>query len=460
MFRKTTIAVIGGGFSGVSTVVNILRKNPRDSLHLRVIEREKPLARGLAYRCWDDNLLLNVPAGNMSALADEPNHFVAYCQEIDPAFNSKSFISRRLYGDYLESTLHEAEKIAPGILERHTGEVLALYFNPGSKTFKLALQDGSILEAQKVVLALGHFLPSMPSIIPVHLQHQVLNPWDFHAIDRLDQSGPVALMGMGHTAIDVLFKLTSHNPSRKVFLFSRRGLLPHGHRFNPTPPVSNTYPNYLAGRPSTLRAYTHALRLEIAHREASGGNWRDVINELRPYTPLLWQNLPEAEQRRFLEKMVPYWDIHRHRLAPSAAHRLEKLLASGQVEKIAGTLVGIDGKDNKLDIQLKIRNTNLIRNLEVNSLINCTGPNYDLTKVKSPLVKQLFNTGLIKQDNLKLGIKLDENYQVINTSNQPIPGLYYIGPMLKSKYWEAIAVPELRNHALRLAYQLLQAENG
>lgn len=157
--------------------------------------------------------------------------------------------------------------------------------------------------------------------------------------------------------------------------------------------------------------------------------------------------------------MVPYWDIHRHRLAPSAAHRLEKLLASGQVEKIAGTLVGIDGKDNKLDIQLKIRNTNLIRNLEVNSLINCTGPNYDLTKVKSPLVKQLFNTGLIKQDNLKLGIKLDENYQVINTSNQPIPGLYYIGPMLKSKYWEAIAVPELRNHALRLAYQISQTEN-
>lgn len=75
------------------------------------------MVRGLANRCWDDNLLLNVPAGNMSALTDEPDHFVTYCQGIDPAFNGECKILHftaliwRLSGN----TLNEAEKISPGI---------------------------------------------------------------------------------------------------------------------------------------------------------------------------------------------------------------------------------------------------------------------------------------------------------------------------------------------------------
>jgi uncharacterized NAD(P)/FAD-binding protein YdhS len=38
-----------------------------------------------------------------------------------------------------------------------------------------------------------------------------------------------------------------------------------------------------------------------------------------------------------------------------------------------------------------------------------------------------------------------------------VPGLFYIGPMLKARFWEAIAVPELRVHASQLAHQLTSA---
>lgn len=453
--KKRTIVIIGGGYSGTLTAVNILRLNLSNHSRVVLIEQESKLGRGLAYRFGDDNLLLNVPAGNMSALADEPNHFVSYCQNIDPAFNAKSFICRRLYGEYLEHTLAEAETSYPGVLEKITSEAIAVAPNASRDSFRVELANGSSIEATQVVLALGHFSPTPPKSVPEHLHKHIINAWDFGAIDRLDENMPVAILGTGLTGIDILFRLTSWNTSRKIFLLSRRGLLPHVHRFNPKPPAPTDYPTYFARLPTTIRAYTRAVRAEVIKREATGGDWRDVINEIRPHTALLWQGLPENEQRRFIIKIAPYWDIHRHRLAPSAGRRLEYLLASGQVERKAGHIMGADIKDDNLNIAFKQCNNNSPVNLEVSAIINCTSPNYDLSTISQPLITQLKTAGLIQQDPLKIGLMVDDEYGVIDTNNQPTPGLFYIGPMLKAKYWEAIAVPELRNHARALATYLM-----
>src|SRR3954463_16587463 len=109
--RAKTITIVGAGFCGALTAVNLLRQNPGGTVRIILVERGARPGRGLAFGTWDDNFLLNVPAGNMSALADDPNHFVQFCQNIDPAFNSATFVSRRIYGDYLEVTLQqEAER--------------------------------------------------------------------------------------------------------------------------------------------------------------------------------------------------------------------------------------------------------------------------------------------------------------------------------------------------------------
>jgi len=456
---KHTIAIIGAGYSGALTAVNILRNNPPASQRVVLIEKESVVGRGLAYRCWDDNLLLNVPAGNMSALADEPDHFVSYCEDIDPAFNAKSFVPRRLYGDYLEHTLTEAELSHPGILEKLAGEAVAVIPDVIQKRYRIELASGASLEAQQVVLALGHFPPEPPIWARGHLCQYIVDPWDFPRLDCLPPHMPVAIIGMGLTAIDAVFRLTSWNKNRKIYLLSRRGLLPHSHRFNPKPPPPSNYPDYLVGQPASIRAYTRALRLEVARREAAGGDWRDVMNELRPHTPRLWQALPESEQRRFLERIVPFWDIHRHRLAPSAAHRLAGLLDSGQVERIAGRILDFGLKGSHPSIRFKQRGNERIMDLSVGATVNCTGPNYDLSRLSHPLIIRLREDGLVQQDRLKLGMLLDSNYRLIDRNNQPTPGLFYIGPMLRAKYWEAIAVPELRNHARRLARILMCIEN-
>jgi uncharacterized NAD(P)/FAD-binding protein YdhS len=448
------IAIVGGGFSGTLTAINVLKAAPSTGLRLVMIEKSQRICRGLAYRYDDDNLLLNVPAGNMSAIAGEPDDFVDFCQELDPAFNAKSFISRRLYGEYLEQTLKKAMDQHPGVISIITAEAKALHLSADGIRYILQLEDNVDVVADSVVLALGHFAPKLPAGITDSANRQVINALDFATIDTLDRDAPIAVLGMGHTAIDAVFRLTSCNPNRKVCMISRRGLLPHGHRFNPQPPHTSSFPTWLAHLPTSIRAYLRAVREEARVREAAGGNWRDVFNELRPHTATIWNSLPEPERRKFLQKVLPYWDIHRHRLAPASARRIKQLIESGQVIQMAARVKSVARINSGLQIEMTLKGQEKIRTIEVGALINGTGPSYDIATVEHPVLSQLLRDGLIKQDAQKIGLEVDDNYQLITAQGKPLEGLHYIGPMLKAKYWEAIAVPELRAHAQKLGVWL------
>jgi len=257
--------------------------------------------------------------------------------------------------------------------------------------------------------------------------------------------------------VDALFRLTSTSDRRKVYLISRRGLFTQGHRFAPKPPGPNPpFPEYLTAVPDTVRAYTRAIRQEARRKVAAGEDWRDVINALRPHTAAIWQRFPLAERRKFLARIVPFWDIHRHRLAPAAYLRLQQMLGSRQVECVAGRVQSFERDGEETRIRIRSRREGTVRELRVAAVVNCTGPNYDITRLDIPLLAQLQRDGIIRQDPLKLGLDVDAEYRVIGRGGASAPDVFYIGPMLKARYWEAIAIPELRGHALKLARLLGQ----
>ena len=457
MSAPHTLVIVGAGYSGALTAIQALRSTPPGTLHVVLIERRARFARGLAYDTADDNLLLNVPAGNMSALAEDPGHFVEYLCGIDPAFGPGSFISRRIYGDYLEDTLEAAERAAAGHLERRSGSVHRLTRDPDTARWRVDLVDGESQQADSVVLSLGHFGPvALPALEPVEGNAGYINnPWDSAAIDRADRSQPIAILGAGHTAIDALFRLASSGKLPDVFLMSRRGLNPQGHRFTPKPPAASVaLPGFLHGVPNTVRCYARAIIREARAQAVRGGDWRDTLNSLRPHTPALWDHLSVAERRRFLRRILPYWDIHRHRLAPAAARRLEQLLVSGSVHRVAARVEAASTAGNGIQLRLRRRGTTDAAPLVVGTVINCTGPNYDIGQVTEPLIVQLREAGLIRPDPLRLGMEIDGHYRIIGRDGAAVQGLYYLGPMLKARYWEAIAIPELRVHASQLARQL------
>jgi uncharacterized NAD(P)/FAD-binding protein YdhS len=86
--------------------------------------------------------------------------------------------------------------------------------------------------------------------------------------------------------------------------------------------------------------------------------------------------------------------------------------------------------------------------------VNCTGPDYDISTSSEGLWRSLLNRGLVTQDALKLGIETSTTGALVTRDGSVSTQLFYVGPMLRARYWEATAVGELREHAERLALTL------
>jgi uncharacterized NAD(P)/FAD-binding protein YdhS len=93
-------------------------------------------------------------------------------------------------------------------------------------------------------------------------------------------------------------------------------------------------------------------------------------------------------------------------------------------------------------------------------VINCTEPDYAITRSAQPLWRDLLQCGLCVADELGLGVRTGPAGAVIDTEGWPGPHLFYVGPMLRADVWEATAVGELRVHAEQLAATLSSPRAG
>lgn len=453
LMEQYSIVIVGGGFSGAVLAIQLLRLGLPKTDSVVLIEQNPRIGPGLAYSVEDECCLLNAPAGNMSALADDPGHFLRYCQRIDSTITSSSFVPRRIYGQYIEQLLCETMVLHPQQLQFRRDSVVNLEWIPGEQC-RLDFANHTRILANKVVLALGHFAPRSLAALKSLPAEVVIAPWDIERLQKIPPTLPIMILGTGHTAIDALLRLRANAVTQKVYLLSRHGLLPHSHRTTSTV-VDPHLPHSLENVLPTVRAYTRALRGEIKKYTQDGGDWRNIFNQIRIHTPELWQRLPIKERARFLRQLVPYWDVHRHRLAPNIGKQIDEMQTQVAIEIIAGRIKSAQMQDKLIHIQYQDRGSQEVKSIEVGAIIQCTGPNYDLSMVSDPLIKSVIRRNYLQQDVLNIGLETDSQYRLKSPNHPMQQHLYYIGPMLKASYWESIAVPELRVHVQRLAAQLL-----
>ena len=194
-----------------------------------------------------------------------------------------------------------------------------------------------------------------------------------------------------------------------------------------------------------------ALRREVRDKAADGVDWREVVTSIRGDTPALWQRLDVDERRRFLERLRPYWETHRHRSSPETAFAVESLVASGALELIAGRIERYAEEPEAVVVTLRRRGSRSSDELRVGKIVNCTGPDTDLARVNDPLVQDLRRAGLIRPDPLGLGLDTDEDGRLLDAEGRASKRLFLVGPLRKGALWENTAVPELREEARRMA---------
>lgn len=455
--RRYCVAVVGGGFSGAAVLFHLLDNAPR-GFEVMLIEPGANIGSGLAYSTSNDNHCLNVPAGRLGL--DRENGFIEWLASQGLPYTSAEFVPRRLLGAYAASEVSRMTAIAKSRgAQLHRSTTRANGIRRDRSDYLVQLEDGSEIAAQQIVLATGHLPPSTPAVeggVTWQDRRMVSDPWRGDFTAELPRDQPVLLVGTGLTAVDVVSHLRDAGHAGPIRLLSRRGLLPQPHRANEARPPDGLSPASDLGEELGLGAILRAVRGWVRSTESAGGDWRDVMASLRPCTRHLWHRLSERDRRQFVRHLQPFWDTHRHRVAPAVQASIRAAMETGCVSIHAGRLTRIEARsDGLLDITWQPRGSSATDAFSAGLVVNCTGPTSCLPRATDPLHVSLRDAGMLSADALGLGIKVDSCLRPIDTTGVAADGVYYVGPMLKAQFWETVAIPELRAHAVDAARQAL-----
>ena len=445
MSAVSSIIIIGGGASGILLAAHLLRQSD-NRLQVTIIEKRGELGRGLAFSAAQLQHVLNVPAGNMSAYADEPAHFRNWLSRTHPELPSDPFLfaPRQTYGEYLAEVLHRSALNADEKTRLTTVVSQAVGVSPHDKGVEVLLADGTVRIADAVALAVGHEeQPSHGRGIAVRAESDEDTP--------LPPEAPVLILGSGLSMVDAWLSLMSRRHRGRILIVSRHGLLPLAHQ--QVKPIEIDAADVPFG--TNLGYFTRWFRKLVAASEADGYDWRGVVDGLRPYNQRIWQNWTPDARRQFLEHVRPLWNIHRHRLPPALHGKMQAAIESGQVELVAGKLVSMERKEGGVSLRLRRRGETATETVDVARVYDCGGITLDVDASTNPTILSLLSQGLARADARHIGLDVTTDLHVIDRNGNPSPRLYAVGPLTRGKFFEIEAVPDIRRQVASLAEQLL-----
>jgi len=452
-----SLVVIGGGFSGCAVAAQALRRASQGSpVRVAVVERRGSLGEGIAYGTQEEFHLLNVPAGRMSLWPDRADDFVRWANRRHGAAAPTDFLPRTWYGEYARETLlATAREQAPhAALSVVFDEVRRVARHPRGG-WLVHLGRGPSLRASAVVLAVGHRPPADPLRSkwkgPRH--RFMADAWRPFAMNAVGADDSVLILGSGLTAIDAVLSLSAEPRRAPITLLSRRGLTPRPHAGTPVPAADlSDLVARLLNTDGGLRVRTlcRAIRREIRERTAAGSDWRSVVDGLRPHTAKLWQACSLKERRRFLCHLRPFWEAHRHRMAPEIAARFQELCDAGLLRVVSGRVDRAQAAGDSVTLELEPRHGEPPRSLTAAWVVNCTGPSPANQAASNPAIGSLLVDGWLRSDELGLGIETTAEGRAIDRNGHVSPDLFVIGTLRKPAVWESTSVPELREQAARV----------
>ena len=437
------IVIVGGGATGIITALCILR-NAHASDQVTLIDRTANLGAGVAYRTTDESLLLNVRALQMSAYADQPDHFVEWLTTHKNQPDAETFVPRAWYARYLQDTLALAVSQSNAHYTCIPTNVVDI--DPTHRVVICA--DGQQFSADHIILALGHAPIANPLARWAPAPQRVVNGYDWQAITtQITPADNIIIIGSGLTMVDTIVALQNHGHRGNITAISRHGHVPQPHIPRQSYPPFITSDHYGWSVVDLIRL----VRTEVAKAHAAGIPWQAVIDSLRPHNQQLWMHWSLREKQRFLRHVRPHWDIYRHRIAPQIA---AVIASTPQLTISAGRIVAYHEHAATVSLTIQPRHTTTTRTMTAAYVINCTGPLSDYALIENPLVVTLRQRGILAADDIHLGIAVDNHGHLYDQHQQIIPWLWTLGPPRKGYAWECIAIPDIRNQATNLAHDI------
>lgn len=457
----TSIAIVGSGFSGTMTAINLIQMLPSNhQTHITLIEKSGIFAQGVAYSTQDPYHLLNVRAIRMGAFSDNPEHFYQWTQEHEnlwkqyfPALtvHPEDYVPRKLYALYLHFLFEQAKQEAKNkhiTLLCLSNEAIAAIPIKGDQ-LKITLNNDRSLITNFLVLA-TNFQTSQniqidPNLPPGHYIDNIWNlPYNsflsLSDFSHLKTNSRIVIVGSGLTMVDAAVTLIKKGYPGEILAISKHGHLPEPHHEKIDVPPPNALHKY----PIQLLPLFKYVKEECIAAEKKGVDWRAIIDSLRPFAVSLWEALSLNDKKRFVRHVLSFWNKYRHRIPPSSFKIIQTHQQNGKLRVIKGNVKALHKSNKQISVE-----TN--QSIIADYVLNCSGPQLNIKKTTNPLLKNLLQNELVTPDPLNMGISVDDHYKVIGKINCSI---YAMGQLLTGQKLETVAVPELRNQCAHIAKEI------
>lgn len=457
--KKIQIAIVGGGFCGVMTAVHLLSQQ-KTPLHIILINAQYPLTKGVAYSSYSNKHLLNVAAKNMSAFPDKPRHFLDWLSKhekygaLDQVALPEKFLPRNIYGYYIKDIFEKA------IRKKHSGVSIefvhdtAIDMKEADGRYIIHFSVSPPVHADKVVIAIGNQAPRpLQSSNSTFLLSKKYfpNPWMLESVNHSSALKSVLILGNGLTMVDTVIGLLENGFKGKIYSLSPHGFKTLPHRdYEPYKELVHQLkpPFDLLGLIQLFRKHVNVFKSKNMTAEA-------VVDSLRSKTQEIWQQLSMPDKKRFLFAIRHVWGIARHRLPMEVHEKIQAMVLDESLEIIAGRIHSIAEIGEKVHVIIEKRSDKQKLAIDVDRVINCTGPESDIRKMENTFIQNLVSRKFIFSDELNLGISATANGNIILSDGSVSENLLTIGSLLKGILWESTAVPELRAQAKNLANNIL-----
>ncbi|MFO1327835.1 MAG: FAD/NAD(P)-binding protein [Rubrivivax sp.] len=478
------VVIVGGGFTGACVTVQLLRHGP-PALRLTLVDPAERPGRGLAYRTADPDHRLNAPSFGHSLLPDDAWHFSRWIvqqrlREQDPESvqaDGTVYVRRVDFGRYLEETL-AAQSQAAGAPAFEHRRAMAVALSPRGQAPAVQLDDGRWLAADLVIVATGNPPPRRPREIgPALATHPALHadPIGDARLHTVDRDAAVLVLGSGLTALDQLSTLLRQGHRGPLTVLSRHALQPRPNaspqgalaavrrledldalppdafvqRFAAAPPV------WVDRQAPAVRAWLRALRRRVRQVQAAGGPWQAAFDELRDAVWQLWPLLPAAEKRRFLQRLRPWYDVHRFRSPPPNDVRVAPALARGQLRFVAGRLLAVRAEGAALVVRWQPPGAAAAVEQPVQALVNCSGLDTAAMIGANALLASGCALGRLRPDPCGLGVEVDAQCSALDADGRPDPGLRVLGPPSAGRFGDPLGAVFIGAQVQRVLPDLL-----
>ena len=453
-----SVIIIGGGFAGALTALKLLDRTTV-GLSITIIEPRAELGRGVAYSTADPAHLVNGPAEIFSLYPEDMGHLSRWLAENGaangwqaPADVAASSPPRHLYGTYVCDELKRAAAQTRSGSSLHHVRSSAGHLSSSPHRVRVTTTDGTILEADEAVLALGVFQSDLRPAEAAVAGHPRFaeNPWNAAALERLSDSSDILIIGASLSMVDAIASMEARGFRGRYRVISRRGQFVEGRR--------NAEParDFLAEGPlpSTARGLLARVKAERRKLAAAGADWQGLPLAIRPHILPLWQNANDRERLRFARHLRAFWDVTAHRSAPESHRSVDAARSQGRL--VHGTARLLALKPEEAGIAATLKTAAGLEETVFGGVIDCRGHQlHDWREIAHPFVRQLLSSGEVRPHSTGFGIDATPEGDLIDEEGRVHRNLSAIGHPLRGVAWESSSITEQRTQAIALADRIL-----